>query len=971
MNATDSLRSYRILTAIIILLLFSFLISIKSNASEQHPTLKQTNLETIHARAREMVKKGNLKEALSLLAPFSSDPMNHPAIYSDYLAILIWDGRSEDAIRMFEKLPALFPKNAYLLRNMAKAYYDRENFSRASLLYRDVLEQTPSDEEAQRGLLLSLIKIDSLDIASDFIEEFLEKTPDSPSVTLFKAHLLLLQERFIEGLKVYDLLSEKKNIDTEKIHKSKEDLIASLPPDKRQAMLANIIKSIQTGDRTAIHEYIFILIINKDYQSAISTFENSDIDISLYTDSFLYWIGWAYFKTGSTEKAKSYYQKILDSKPGYTRASIGLSFCLAEEGKGDEAIKILNRLISVEPNNIEVRFARVFVYEKEKLFLSAVQEYDRIIEISKENPVARRLKIRALSDLGARTHAIEETDRYLPSDTEIHESIKGDMAIDRIAWDEPLEAINILLPQLEARENLRARFDYIVALAENNDMEKVVMTYEEMVKGGITPPSWVLENVAKAYLFLEEPEKALEIYNEALKMNPGSFNARMGKFYVLQELRKWEEARKILDDLDKETPETIGEGKNIRPNWPKLGIALTRGWFLLYEERFLEAQDFFYKLYEKAPANIGFRTGLAHVYLWRGWPRKALREFRIVETLDPKEVKSQIGKISTLNMLAFKEEAREEAAVPLSIQPKNKHVQQLVRSFEVEEMRELFTDIVYTKEEGGYEDIRTELSLSQPISLYTRLYGFFLRQKTWDSENVSYFRRTGLGINHIFNSSWTIRQQFSINYDNGEDFGSLTTVNFNPDDYWRFNLSYDSFTTEIPLRARVYGIEAEKYEIGAIYRESDWRDYYLTLSQLKFSDGNRRDQVMLGHGHGLWVKNDWKMRFLFDLYMSRNSLKDAPYFNPSHDYSLSATHLTEQTLWRIYNQALVHRFFITIGTYKQSGYSNETIGSIRYEHAYDFSDTQAMVLGIMLKRNAYDGEPVDSYSLYLTYRGRF
>ncbi len=970
MNAMDLLRFYRIFIAIT-MLSFSFLIPVKSSASEQLTTLEQTNIETIHAKAREMVKKGDLKEALSLLTPFASEPMRYPAIYSDYLVIFIWDRRQEDAIRLYERLPSRFPRNAYLLRNIARAYYNREDFSRASLLYKDSLGQNPSDEEALKGLIFSLIKIGASDIASDYIEEFLKKSPDSTSISLIKAHLLILQDRFTEALKTYDMLLKKRNIDAENIYKSREDLITSLPQEKRQAMLSVILKSIQDGDSTVIPDYILVLILNKDYRSAISTVENTVLDAGLFSENLLYWIGWAYFKTGNIEKAKFYYQKVLASKPEYARALIGLSYCLATEGKGDEAIKTLDRLMMIEPNNIEVRFARAFAYEKEKRFLSAIQEYDRILEISGENPVAKRLRIRDFSDLGARSYALKEANWSLHSDTELQKSIEGDMAVDLIAWDEPLEAIDILLPKLEDRENLRARFDYMVALAENNSMKEVVMTYEEMVKEGITPPSYVLENVAKAYLYLEEPEKALEVYNEALKMNPVSFNGRMGKFYVLQELRRWEEAKKILDDLDKETPETTGEGKNIRPNWPKLEIALTRGWFLLYEERFSESQDFFYNLYEKAPANIGTRTGLAHVYLWRGWPRKALREFRIIETLDPKESKSLIGKISTLNMLAFKEQAREEASDLLSIHPENKHLKQLIRSFEVENMRELFTDIVYTKEEGGYEDIRTELSLSQPLSLYTRLYGFFLRQKTWDSEHAGYYRRAGIGINHIFDSSWSIRQQFSINYDNGEDFGSLTTVNFNPDDYWRFNLSYDSYTTDVPLRARIYGIEAEKYEIGTVYRESDWRDYYLTLSQLKFSDGNRRDQVLLGHSHGLWVKSDWKMRLLFDLYMSRNSLKDAPYFNPSHDYSLSATHLTEHTLYRIYNQAFVHRLFLTLGTYKQSGYSNETIGSIRYEHAYDFSDTQAMVLGLMLKRNVYDGEPVDSSSLYLTYRGRF
>ena len=213
-------------------------------------------------------------------------------------------------------------------------------------------------------------------------------------------------------------------------------------------------------------------------------------------------------------------------------------------------------------------------------------------------------------------------------------------------------------------------------------MEKAVKAYENLIKDGIFPPPWVLENVATAYLYIKQPDKALELYNEALKAEPASFSGRMGKFYTLQELRKWKEAWETLDSLDREQPEVLGDGKYIRPNWLKLETAIARGWLLAHGERLREAEEFFSNLREKAPANPGIRSGLAHVYLWRGWPRKALREFKIIETLEPENHKALIGKAITLNTLAFKEEAREVAGKLLLNHPKDKHVQQLVRTVE-------------------------------------------------------------------------------------------------------------------------------------------------------------------------------------------------------------------------------------------------------------------------------------------------
>ena len=122
-------------------------------------TLYSTDSETRLARSRELIKEGKYKEALSLLSPFISEPMKHPIIVSDYLAIMVWDGRYDDAIRMYENLPYSFPRRAYLMRNIAKAYYEKKEFIKAFSLYQATLKETPLDEEAQKGLVLSLISL--------------------------------------------------------------------------------------------------------------------------------------------------------------------------------------------------------------------------------------------------------------------------------------------------------------------------------------------------------------------------------------------------------------------------------------------------------------------------------------------------------------------------------------------------------------------------------------------------------------------------------------------------------------------------------------------------------------------------------------------------------------------------------------------------------------------------------------------
>jgi tetratricopeptide (TPR) repeat protein len=135
-------------------------------------------------------------------------------------------------------------------------------------------------------------------------------------------------------------------------------------------------------DELARSDYLLVLILNKEYEEAIKVFESAALSLNYYSDYLLSWIAWAYFKNGDIEKAKFYYQRVLNGRPDYVRANIGLVYCLSAEGQEIKAIEILDNLQHAQPDNLEIRFARAFLYEKSKEFWLAIQEYDRILEIS-------------------------------------------------------------------------------------------------------------------------------------------------------------------------------------------------------------------------------------------------------------------------------------------------------------------------------------------------------------------------------------------------------------------------------------------------------------------------------------------------------------------------------------------------------------------------------------------------------------
>ena len=924
-----------------------------------------------HERAKALIERDEYEQALDLLAPYAAEPERYPTIVSDYLVLLTWEERQNEAIGLYESLPSSFPRRLYLLLNMGRAYYDEGAFQDAAGLYKAALDQSAADEEARKGFIFSSIRASAWPDAQIHLEGLLPGHPDPVPLAVETITILHSEERVQEMVEVYYLTGRDEDGTDKKARITRRALLAKLPDETKDPLMTRLMKEGAPEDRSAIDAYLLRLVLDKRYGTATRAIDATDFDITPLKRETQAWIAWAYFKGDDVKKSKSHYRTLLASNPGYLPGELGLSYCLASEGSDLEAMTILDRVVGRAPDNREIHFARAFAHEQAGRLLSAIEEYNTILTLAPENPTALRLKAQAMSDLGMTTQAIEAATRDLPNDRELLDNLRGDQVVDYYEWGETEQALHMLAPLLEDGTNLRARFDHIATLVKHGDHGEAVEAYEELLEEEISPPLWLREIIVDSYSTLGKPSTALALHDKALEEAPNSFRNRMGRFYALQDLRRWAEAEELLNALDDEEPAVYWSGDHARPNWNKAEIAIARGWFHVSQDQLKEGEGHFRALSEKAPANSEIRSALAHIYHWRGWPRRAVREFTIIESRDPGNAGILTGKISALNAAGYREEAREAAAALLEEHPKNRHVRQLVRELTVEEMNELNVELVYTSDEDGTREILAETTLSHHPSLRSRLYGFLLWKKTWDDSLESYFRRVGLGIDYLVTPSWRVRQHFAVNTNDGGDFGSFTLVDYHPDDHWRFELSHDSFTTDIDMRARVFDIDASTTVLDATYRESDWRSYALSLSTMRFSDDNTRNAALLHYEQGLWTAGDWKMRLMLDLSTSRNSLDTAPYFNPESDLSFSATHMTEHTIRRDRNSSLLQRLYLTLGTYKQSQFSNSFIGAVRYEQEHNFSDVNALLFGASAAQNVYDGEGVNSYSLSLNYTGRF
>jgi len=163
-------------------------------------------VDAVMQQVRVHVDEGDFEQALALLAPYQERPGIYPTLTSDYLVIMAWSGRPAEAVRQFESLPDSFPRRSYLLRNMAKAYFDLARYARAASLYAEVVAADPQDHTATEGLVEALVARGDLNAARQALARLKDGSGDRLRADLFEARLLFYRGHYEQSFLLYDRL---------------------------------------------------------------------------------------------------------------------------------------------------------------------------------------------------------------------------------------------------------------------------------------------------------------------------------------------------------------------------------------------------------------------------------------------------------------------------------------------------------------------------------------------------------------------------------------------------------------------------------------------------------------------------------------------------------------------------------------------------------------------------------------------
>ncbi|SJM91392.1 poly-beta-1,6 N-acetyl-D-glucosamine export porin PgaA [Crenothrix polyspora] len=737
--------------------------------------------------------------------------------------------------------------------------------------------------------------------------------------------------------------------------------------------------------------------------------------------------------------AEVLYRRAMAADPARLDPQLGLAWVMIDQQQADSAIPLLTNLAQTYPQNIDILMALASAYEVKKQYLTSIMLYENILSLQPDHTGALRGQIFALTATGAIPLAYEkaQANKGLFSDDE-WAHFHWDAAATLIRWGEAtpfeekqrfdetdiaIKAVedNIaLIKTLKLKEPevwlRRARIDLIIALRYRYRMQDVIKQYDILQQQKIAIPAYGRAPVADAYLYLEEPEKARDIYLSIIKELPQDFSARSALVYAYLETEQFDEAVKLAAQLAKEQPAKLrfkpaNAAEYTKGNPKKTSTELTLADMSAYADKLDDAVDKLEALYNRASFNTDIRHDLARAYYFRGWPRRAEKHFDMALNIAPKHLGLKVGHAEIMRELQSYRKAEKETLTLFRDYPEDKGVQKQKQLWDIHndwQFKSSNNGGISTNPKSdtnnnprGSEDISTENYLyTPPIDYNFRIFahqgwstGLFPMQSIQrpaqpgqarpplepQPDLRAYLRTYGLGLEY---SARNLIATSEIHYDNfSQDHahvGINGAVSYEFNDRWQLSAGFDSLDNNISLRALSAGTTATSGKLGVTYRVHESRQFDLNTQYAAYSDNNNRFEVG-GSYYERWYSGPrYKFSTRLNAGYSNNSegytptlRSGLPYFNPKNDATVSLTVDNDYLTYRYYDTTFHQRLALSVGNYWQQGYGSDLIGSIQYEHRWKTLDRFELTYGASRGYTSYDGTPTENWIFYLNTDLRF
>jgi len=697
--------------------------------------------------------------------------------------------------------------------------------------------------------------------------------------------------------------------------------------------------------------------------------------------------------------AESLYREAEVRYPERAEPQIGLALTFADAGRTAEADAILARLRATHPQRVEVLEAGAYIAAAGPDPMGALAAWQAVLARDPSNRSALRGRIQALDQLGASQLAIALADRNpgivtaneraaLAANRTAHGIRWGTVSADAGRGTSRFADIDLALADsdaaggraMDASATLTAperqlAIDRIGALHTRYRMREAIELYDALAARPEAMPAYAQSAAASAHLYLEHPEKARDLYRQALATDPDNVDTRIGLFYALTESEEHGAALAEIERAVAATPPTIAAWSPATTieNPAYARVLAARAMAPLFANRPGESWLHLQELSGRAPFNMDIRTDYASSMRARGWPRRGEEELRWVLAADPDNngaLGERAGALLEMRDYRGAEAALAQARATTS---ENGRVVRAARLSRVHNMAELIVDGTFGRSSGGpngsQDRVMEAWLYSSPLAHDYRAFAHLYSAEANFANGTGQRNRSGAGLEYR-SPRITATGELSHDADDGKT-GVAASLAFTPDDHWTFSGTADTSSNDTPLQARFAGINARRGAVEVAWRAHESRSAAISWGQMNFSDGNRRNSMQARWTERVIAGPVYKLEITGSLDASRNSSTGAPYFNPSHDFSPALEFSNEWQQWRRYTRAFTHRLVVSAGSYSQAGFGSGSTYAARYEQEWESDDRLTFRYGIGRSLHPYDGDRTARNHAYFSLNWKF
>ena len=664
------------------------------------------------------------------------------------------------------------------------------------------------------------------------------------------------------------------------------------------------------------------------------------------------------------------------------------ALALSDLGREAEAAERLEVLRSAAPDDVEAAAAAAYLQRRLGRPAAALAAASDALRLDPAHREAARQRVFALADLGAAGQAwrLAQQQPGLFTLAERHE-LQLARASQHLRWallapeDSPARDVEVTAalaplddlrtaPGVAPAQANRAEFDRIAALRLAGRMDEAIAAYDGL-SGEI--PAYVHQATADACLASRQPQRAVALYEQALRAEPALVEAQFGLAYALVEAERHPEALALLARMAEAEPAWLGGEPGTGASWLRLRIDILDAMVRAYANQPAQAQQRLEALAADAPASAQVRRELATVYRWRGWPERALEQVELAIAYEPEVLGGRIEHALTLESLEHFAAADARFGALAEEFPQQAAVARELDRWRDRQRWWVGVEAGHGESDGfagfGSRERHLRTRVAAPwIADWWQPYGF----QDWTSgrypEGERSWRRAGVGLD------WRRARrhaylELSRNLSGDPEAGLTGGFDWHLDDHWSFATRYESFSLDAPLRARAEGLSGRKLEAAARWRAHESLDARAAISRLALSDGNMRLALLLSSEQRLRADARHVTSGRADLYLSRASRPGGLYFNPARDAYLGYGLQHDWLTWRDYDWAFTQRFSVSGGLSWQEDFGADPTGALRYEHLWQLDRRWTLRYGAGLASRVYDGSRERQWDVLLALEG--